>query len=110
MTKLFFEKYRPRKLDDFIGNKEIVDIIKTFIKEKHIPHLIFCGPPSVGKTSLVHILASALFSSDMLKERILELNSSEDRGIRVIRNRVKKYVSSSIDLTPDAVMVPLLLL
>jgi len=98
-TKLFVEKYRPRKLEDFIGNKEIVDIMKIFIKEKHIPHLIFCGPTSVGKTSLVRILASSLFDTSMLKERVLELNSSEDRGIRVIRNRVKKYVLSSIDLS-----------
>ena len=98
-NKLLVEKYRPRKIEDFIGNKEIVEITKTFIKEKHIPHLILCGSSSTGKTSLVHILANTLFDPSIVKERVLELNSSEYRGIRVIRNKVKKYVSSSIDIT-----------
>jgi replication factor C subunit 2/4 len=97
MSRLLVEKYRPRNLDNFIGNKDIVNIVKNFIKEKHIPHLIINGSPSTGKTSLVHIIINSLFEQHIIKERVLEVNASEDRGIRVIRNKIKKYVTSSIN-------------
>lgn len=95
--KLLIEKYRPKSLKHFIGNQSVVNIIKNFIKEKHIPHLIISGTSSTGKTSLAHIIVNSLFEPSILEERVLEINASEDRGIRIIRNKIKKYVLSSID-------------
>lgn len=97
MTKLFIEKYKPKSINEFIGNKEVVSVVKNFIKDKHIPHLIINGFKSTGKTSLAHILINELFYPEIRQQRVLEINASEDRGIRIIRNRIKKYVSSTID-------------
>ena len=97
MTKLFIEKYKPKSINEFIGNKEVVSVVKNFIKDKHIPHLIINGFKSTGKTSLAHIIINELYYPEIRKERVLEINASEDRGIRIIRNRIKKYVISTID-------------
>jgi replication factor C subunit 2/4 len=110
MTKLLVEKYRPRDLENMVGNNDIKNMASTFIKDKHIPHLIISGPSSTGKTSLVHILTTNLFNPSILKDRVLELNASEDRGIRVIRNKIKKYVLSSIDQSNDSAKFKIIIL
>ncbi|MEM1621923.1 MAG: AAA family ATPase, partial [Metallosphaera sp.] len=57
---LWAEKYRPRSLDDIVNQRDIVERLKHFVKEKNMPHLLFAGPPGTGKTTsalaLVHDL------------------------------------------------------
>lgn len=87
---LWTEKYRPRVLDDIIGQGEIVSRIRTFISSKNMPHLLFAGPPGVGKTTTALACARELYGEDW-RSNFLELNASDERGIDVVRNKVKDF-------------------
>ncbi|CRG98670.1 replication factor C subunit 2, putative [Plasmodium relictum] len=90
------EKYRPKKLDDIVHQSNAVKMLKEVIKTKNMPHLIFHGPPGTGKTSAINALAHELFGKDNIKDRVLELNASDDRGINVVREKIKAYTRISI--------------
>ncbi len=87
---LWAEKYRPRSLDDIVNQKEIVERLKKFVKEKNMPHLLFAGPPGTGKTTAALALVHDLYGENYV-EYFLELNASDERGIDVIRNKVKEF-------------------
>ena len=89
------EKYRPSKLDDINSQSHVVNSLKNVIITKNIPHLIFYGPSGCGKTSTILSLAKELFGKHYA-ERIIELKSSDERGINVIRNKIKTYAKMSI--------------
>jgi replication factor C subunit 3/5 len=102
------EKFRPDKLNDIISNEQITNIFKDYVKNKYIPHLLICGPSGVGKTSIVMALAKELYGdSYMLMTK--HINASEERGIEVIRNKVKDFVMSSIFL-PNVIPFKLVIL
>ncbi len=87
---IWTEKYRPKEFSDIKGQKEIVKRTKAFVRQKNMPHLLFAGPAGIGKTSLALVIAKKLFG-DSWHENILELNASDERGIDVIRNKVKDF-------------------
>jgi len=87
---LWAEKYRPRTLDDIVNQKDIVERLKKFVKEKNMPHLLFAGPPGTGKTTAALALVHDLYG-DNFRQYFLELNASDERGIDVIRNKVKEF-------------------
>ena len=87
---IWTEKYRPKDFSDIKGQKEIVKRAKAFVKQKNMPHLLFSGPAGTGKTSLALVISKKLFG-DSWHENILELNASDERGIDVIRNKVKDF-------------------
>ncbi len=87
---IWTEKYRPKEFSDIKGQKEIVKRVKAFVKQKNMPHLLFSGPAGTGKTSLALVISKKLFG-DSWHENILELNASDERGIDVVRNKVKDF-------------------
>ena len=92
---LWVEKYRPSTLDDITAQSIVIKSLKSAIKMKNIPHLIFSGPSGCGKTSTIIALSKELFG-EHYKDRIIELNASDERGINVIRKKIKNYAKQSI--------------
>jgi len=88
--EIWTEKYRPQDFSEVVGQDEVVSRIKEMVKSKNIPHLLFAGPPGVGKTTLALIIAKKLFK-DKWRENLLELNASDERGIDTIRTKVKDF-------------------
>ncbi len=103
---IWVEKYRPKTLNDVINQEEVVKRLKVFVKEKNMPHLLFAGPPGVGKTTTAHALAHDLYG-DSYKQYLLELNASDERGINVIREKVKEFARSR---TPPEIPFKIILL
>ncbi|MEW6722105.1 MAG: replication factor C small subunit [Candidatus Micrarchaeota archaeon] len=87
------EKYRPRKLDDVAGQKEVVSSLKAFVKARNMPNMLFSGPPGVGKTTCCLALARELYGEQM-PGNFLELNASDDRGIDIVRGKIKDFARS----------------
>ncbi len=88
------EKYRPKKLDDVAGQKQVIERLKAYVQAKNMPNLLFAGAPGIGKTTATLALAHDLFGEDFTGS-ILELNASDERGIDVVRGRIKDFASYS---------------
>ncbi|KAI0285294.1 P-loop containing nucleoside triphosphate hydrolase protein [Russula aff. rugulosa BPL654] len=93
------EKYRPRVLDDVVGNGDTISRLKVIAKDGNVPHLIISGMPGIGKTTSIHCLAHQLLG-DAYKEGVLELNASDERGIDVVRNKIKAFAQKKVTLPP----------
>ena len=89
------EKYRPSNLDEISAQTNVVKSLKASLQTKNIPHLIFFGPSGCGKTSTILALSKELFGENY-SDRIIELNASDERGINVIREKIKTYAKQSI--------------
>ena len=88
---MWVEKYRPKKMTELVNQKEVVGSINSMLKnQSELPHLLFSGSAGVGKTT-----AALCLSSEILREHwrtyTLELNASDERGINMVRERVKKF-------------------
>jgi len=95
------EKYRPKNINKVVSHKNILNFLRESIKlKKPLPHMIFHGPPGVGKTSVILALARELYGNKLYKERVLEFNASDDRGIDNVREKFKNYAEAMIGL-PD---------
>ncbi|MBI4441580.1 replication factor C small subunit [Candidatus Woesearchaeota archaeon] len=90
MTTIWTEKYRPKTFADVIGQKDILQRVTAFVEQKNMPHLLFAGPAGVGKSTLALIIARSLFGENW-KSNFLELNASDERGIDVVRIKVKDF-------------------
>ena len=89
-SSIWTEKYRPSKFEEIKGQKEIVEKIAAFVRSGNMPHLLFSGPAGVGKTTLSLVIAKQLFGEHW-RENTLELNASDERGIDVVRVKVKDF-------------------
>jgi len=90
---MWVEKYRPKNLDQIINQKEIIIGLKNFLnKPNELPHLLFTGAAGIGKTTTAICLAREILG-DNWKRDTLELNASDERGIKMVRERVKEFAS-----------------
>ncbi len=89
-TNIWTEKYRPTKFEEVVGQDEIIKKLQNLTKALNIPHLLFAGPAGTGKSTLALIVVKELFASTW-KENYLELNASDERGIEVVRRKVKDF-------------------
>jgi len=87
---IWTEKYRPSSFEEMKGQEEIVSKVKAFVEQKNMPHLLFSGPAGIGKTTLALVIARQLFGESW-RQNVLELNASDERGIDVVRVKVKDF-------------------
>ncbi len=89
-STIWTEKYRPSTFEEVKGQQEVVEKLKAFVETKNMPHLLFSGPAGVGKTTLALVVAKQLFGENW-RQNVLELNASDERGIDVVRVKVKDF-------------------
>lgn len=87
------EKYRPKTLDQIMSHTNIIKTLKQCMTNKYLPHTLFYGPPGTGKTSTILAFARELYGK-YYNFMVMELNASDDRGIEVVRDKIKKFVSA----------------
>ena len=88
------EKYRPKSLDDITGNKDTM--IKNNCKDGNMPHLLLSGPSGTGKTTSIYCLSNQLLGEELIKDSIMELNASDERGIDIVRGKIKMFAQKII--------------
>lgn len=122
-TMPWVEKYRPQTMSEIVGNPEAVSRLQIIAKEGNLPHLLLCGPPGTGKTTSMLCLAHDLLShsssedgasldnndgnttlAESLKDAILELNASDERGIDVVREKIKLFAQTKKTLPKKTVV------
>ncbi len=94
MFDIWIEKYRPKVLNDIVGQDDIIERLKAYAKIKNVPHLIFSGPAGTGKTTSALALSKELFG-ETWKQNFIELNASDERGINIIRGKIKNFARTA---------------
>lgn len=104
------EKHRPAVLDDVVGNAAIVGVFKTFVATQSMPNLVISGAPGIGKTTTTFCFIRTFLrpqeggeeegrTENLLKvtrESVLELNASDERGIDVVRTKIKAFLQKKL--------------
>ncbi|KNH03645.1 P-loop containing nucleoside triphosphate hydrolase protein [Perkinsela sp. CCAP 1560/4] len=94
------EKYRPKSIDEVVGNREILSRLRIIAHQGNLPNLLLCGPPGTGKTSSLLCVAHELLGPGLKDKAFLELNASDERGIDVIRSKIKLFAQKKVTLPP----------
>jgi len=92
------EKYRPKNITNILEQNEIIKTLKECIENSlALPHCLFYGPPGTGKTTTALAICHQLFGPLFFKERVLELNASDERGIKIVREKIKTFAKKKIN-------------
>jgi len=92
--EIWIEKYRPQSLEDIVGQETVVERLESYVARNDLPHLMFSGQAGIGKSTAALAIARDLYGDDW-EENFLELNASDQRGIDVVRERIKTFARSS---------------
>ena len=92
--EIWVEKYRPDALAEIVGHENVVSRLRSYVAEDDLPNLLFAGPAGTGKTTAATAIARELYGDDW-RENFLELNASDERGIDVVRDRIKNFARAS---------------
>ena len=88
---MWVEKYRPKKISEIVNQKDIKGSLSALLKNQdEMPHLLFSGSAGVGKTTMALCISQEILGNKW-KDYTLELNASDERGINMVRERVKKF-------------------
>jgi replication factor C small subunit len=90
VSEIWTEKYRPSKFPNLVGQDEIIKRISSLTNSLNIPHLLFAGPAGTGKSTLALIVVKELYGQNW-RDNYLELNASDERGIQIVREKVKNF-------------------
>ena len=94
MKEIWTEKYRPKNLDEVIGQRHVTERLKAYVETKNMPHLLMTGPAGTGKTTCSLAMAREMFG-DVWKGNFIELNASDERGIDVVRGKIKEFARTA---------------
>ncbi|KAJ8115468.1 hypothetical protein OPT61_g2889 [Boeremia exigua] len=94
------EKYRPKTLSEVTAQDNTIQILSRTLQSSNLPHMLFYGPPGTGKTSTILALAKQLYGPELMKSRVLELNASDERGISIVRQKVKDFARQQLSSAP----------
>jgi replication factor C small subunit len=98
--EIWIEKYRPQTLSDIYGQEDTIERLQSYVDRDDLPHLMFAGPAGVGKTTSATAIARELYGDDW-RGNFLELNASDERGIDVVRDRIKSFARSQMSRDHD---------
>ncbi|PNS19040.1 Replication factor C subunit 2 [Sphaceloma murrayae] len=94
------EKYRPKTLDEVSSQSHTTLTLARALQSTNLPHMLFYGPPGTGKTSTILALCRQLFGPLLLPSRVLELNASDERGISIVRDKIKNFAKMQLSNVP----------
>ena len=95
----WIEKYRPQTIDDVVGNIRVLQQLRTIAQQGNMPNLLLVGPPGCGKTTSIWCMARQMLQ-DYIGRAVCELNASDDRGIDVVREKIKSFAQQKVE-TPQ---------
>jgi len=90
ISGIWTEEYRPSIFSEIVGQDETIKRVESLTNSLNIPHLLFAGPAGIGKSTLALVIVKELFKKNW-RENYLELNASDERGINVVREKVKNF-------------------
>lgn len=93
------ERFRPKEFEDIVGNEEAVTRLSQFARDGNMPNIILHGPPGCGKTTVILCMARKILGPN-IKDAVLELNASNERGLDVVRNKIKMFAQAKVTLEP----------
>ena len=94
MNEIWTERYRPKNLSEVIGQKHVTERLKAYVSAGNMPHLLLSGPAGTGKTTCALAMAKEMFG-DEWKGNFIELNASDERGIDVVRGKIKEFARTA---------------